>query len=116
MDRFLGSLAQYINREWLHSCDGLPGNIYVMAAFQGSLGRATQQDEPEGKYFGYSAGFMCILLVQLLGPPCLFVQLLFSWADSGGEFDIQWEKLFDVWDAPFYDWYHKGGKHAQTKL
>jgi len=62
-------MDQLIEDSWLGGLDAFPGNIYRMAAFK---------PFPECSFPALTrrVGFWCIVLIQLLGPPLVFYQMV----------------------------------------
>jgi len=93
-----------IHQNWLGKIQALPGNIYRIGAF-GRLAdyRADTTHKSLGKILGWTA----IWVIQVFGPPAIWLSTVFAWGIKG-DMRFHWHK----WDVDLSDWEHI----ALTKL
>jgi len=91
-------MDQLIQDDWLGGLDEFPGNIYQIAAFR---------PLPECTFPALTrrAGFWCIVLIQLCGPPLVFYQMVTGHSIPDPD-KILWENFQSLstsdWESGFW--------------
>lgn len=87
-----------IQQNWLGKIEALPGNIYRIGAF-GRL--ADLQRKTAHKTLGRVFGWVAVWLVQVVGPPAIWLSVVFAWGIQA-DMKFHWRN----WDMELYDWHH----------
>lgn len=87
-----------IHQNWLGKYEALPGNIYRIGAF-GRL--ADYRAETAHRTFGRVFGWICIWMLQVAGPPAIWLSTVFAWGIQN-DMSFHWRD----WEVDFYDWRH----------
>lgn len=114
-----------IDSDWVDGANDLPGNIYSIAGM-GNLklqerlfyvkvldGKTKEEDEWEQRFNprgwvlerARMMGFLCIMFIQLIGPPAIFLSACMAWGIMSEE-RIHWERWHPFTEPDFYDWAH----------
>lgn len=104
--QLLDNAYVHVEEDWTNEVgvEDFPGNIYSIAAFADDEALCTIDEVvPWIQMLARRAGFVCIVLIQLVAPPAIFMSTVFSWGILKSE-RIRWEE----WHASAYDWHHIG--------
>lgn len=78
--------------------DPLPGNIYQVLAFEdGGL----RKYKDNSQLITRDIGFLIIWVIQVVGPPAIFLSTVFGWGIYKREM-YKWSE----WHPDLYDWHH----------
>eukprot|EP00929_Paragymnodinium_shiwhaense_P067116 TRINITY_DN33781_c0_g1_i1.p1 TRINITY_DN33781_c0_g1~~TRINITY_DN33781_c0_g1_i1.p1 ORF type:complete len:444 (+),score=79.31 TRINITY_DN33781_c0_g1_i1:102-1433(+) len=99
MYEMLQKMDALIKDDWLGGLDELPGNIYRVSAF-GLLHKVHKAcmllgDCQPLEAFKVSAavfGFLCVFIIQLVGPPIMFFNAYYGWLQDEDD-HLRWENF-----------------------
>jgi hypothetical protein len=99
----LERLDRQVKDDWLGGIDALPGNMYLVTAFNlgcPSFSSGLEIFEVVPKHIAKQLGMIVVFLIQLFAPPCIFFQYVCGYGMEEHE-KLHWDKFkFDL-----SDWY-----------
>jgi len=102
--QFMDKVNRLVDEDWLGSVEAMPGNMYSIAAF-GEISTKKADSNPcspkSQKIYARFFGLAIIWLIQMGGPPAIFLSSCLGWGVPAGK---MWK--WKDWEVDLDDWQH----------